>query len=518
MPFCSNCGKTNRDDSRFCQFCGQPLPPSSFPPVNYSGVVADRLEPLKPSKSLVEIPDGGPVCSSCGTLNVPGMKFCKMCGANLEPIRSQPANVSQPARITCPSCNHITPGGAKFCQHCGAPLPKRKVISVKQSARPSKAGQENPANHAVRPVQTADMMTNNLGEVDPPTIPHRPSVNVPQNTEKPFSAGINPNPAANVKNAGKPNLAQPSIPAPPQNPVVIPEPHRSRRSTKNKPFQALISGAIQAEAAAQPPGEINNAKLNALIGLIKPEVTKEHQEPDAPIHLAIRPQTALQGQAKQQALDRSYLAKLVAINRNGNDGEIFYINETTFDIGRSQGQIQFPHDPYLSDRHCRYILNNGKWFLQDLQSLNGIYHRLQEPYEVRNGDQFLVGSQILFFELLNETEKNMSPAVEHGVLFLGSILKVPWARLRQVSMAGVTRDIYFLYRSKIIIGRETADILFPDDEFMSRQHLAFTLTGDRATVHDLGSSNGTYVRIRELYEIKPTDVIRIGEQLLRFEV
>jgi pSer/pThr/pTyr-binding forkhead associated (FHA) protein len=119
---------------------------------------------------------------------------------------------------------------------------------------------------------------------------------------------------------------------------------------------------------------------------------------------------------------------------------------------------------------------------------------------------------------LSEHERGLAPAVEHGVLIFGSPLRTPWARLRQLTVAGILRDVHYLYRTKVTMGREEGDVLFHDDEFMSRHHLMLSLVGTKAILQDLGSSNGTYLRIRDQIELKAGDMIRVGDQLLRFEL
>ena len=52
---------------------------------------------------------------------------------------------------------------------------------------------------------------------------------------------------------------------------------------------------------------------------------------------------------------------------------------------------------------------------------------------------------------------------------------------------------------------------------MSRRHAAVKRVGTRARLEDLGSSNGTFVRVRADREIKSGDVVRVGDQLLRYE-
>lgn len=67
-----------------------------------------------------------------------------------------------------------------------------------------------------------------------------------------------------------------------------------------------------------------------------------------------------------------------------------------------------------------------------------------------------------------------------------------------------------------IIGREKADITFPDDPLMSRQHAAFITLGGALYVEDLGSSNGTFVRIRKPHPLQHEDVLWLGRQMFRY--
>jgi len=69
-----------------------------------------------------------------------------------------------------------------------------------------------------------------------------------------------------------------------------------------------------------------------------------------------------------------------------------------------------------------------------------------------------------------------------------------------------------------VLGREEGDIVFRDDAFMSRRHAAVTWNGMRAQLTDLGSSNGTFVRLTGPTALKHGDHVRMGDQLLRIEL
>jgi pSer/pThr/pTyr-binding forkhead associated (FHA) protein len=210
-------------------------------------------------------------------------------------------------------------------------------------------------------------------------------------------------------------------------------------------------------------------------------------------------------------------ARLVAVRRDGTDGESFAIDLDQLDIGRSEGDLRFD-DPHLAPRHARIVRRAGQYLLTPLETRNGVYVRISQAYELQDGDQFLVGKQVLRFEMLTDAEKVLRPAIEHGVVLFGTPVRAPWGRLRQLTAAGTSRDLYHLTRNEVSMGREQGDIVFSEDEFLSRRHAQLQLRGGIVTIQDLGSSNGTYVRLRGQHTLVPGEMIRMGDELLRFEL
>ena len=84
--------------------------------------------------------------------------------------------------------------------------------------------------------------------------------------------------------------------------------------------------------------------------------------------------------------------------------------------------------------------------------------------------------------------------------------------------SGGYRDVRHLIGEETVLGREEGDIVFRDDAFMSRRHAAVTWDGRAARITDLGSSNGTFVRIAGPTVVKHGDHVRMGDQLLRIEL
>ena len=80
------------------------------------------------------------------------------------------------------------------------------------------------------------------------------------------------------------------------------------------------------------------------------------------------------------------------------------------------------------------------------------------------------------------------------------------------------RDVRHLADDEVVIGREEGDLVFADDAFLSRRHCTITWDGQRATITDLTSSNGTFVRLTGPLTIRAGEHVRMGDQLFRIEL
>ena len=73
---------------------------------------------------------------------------------------------------------------------------------------------------------------------------------------------------------------------------------------------------------------------------------------------------------------------------------------------------------------------------------------------------------------------------------------------------------YPLTPSRSIFGRKAGHFIFPEDPLLSRQHAQFYERDGEMWVEDLGSSNGTLLRIREPLALEKGTVLRIGDVTL----
>jgi pSer/pThr/pTyr-binding forkhead associated (FHA) protein len=209
----------------------------------------------------------------------------------------------------------------------------------------------------------------------------------------------------------------------------------------------------------------------------------------------------------------------VLVNRDGSDGQRYPLAGEYLIVGRAGADIAFDDDRFLARQHARLERGgDGVARVHPLDALNGVFRKTDAPVELVDGMTILVGREVLRYERVDPEEVKVYPLVRHGVALFGSPPREPWGRLIQIVPSGGYRDVRHLAGDEVVLGREEGDIVFRDDAFLSRRHAALTWDGKRALVTDLGSSNGTFVRLTGPTVLRHGDHVRMGDQLLRIEL
>jgi pSer/pThr/pTyr-binding forkhead associated (FHA) protein len=226
------------------------------------------------------------------------------------------------------------------------------------------------------------------------------------------------------------------------------------------------------------------------------------------------------GQAKTMYFSGSQApgrAKLIVVKGDAGDGVSYQLNGSEHLLGRSDGAILFPDDTLISPRHANFLYRDGKLFVRDESSTNGVFIRIRNPVPVESGGAFLVGEQLLQVEA-SAPDFGPQPDAE-GTYYYASPKRASKMRLIQRLRGG---DIGIIFRARgdsISIGRENNDVNFPDDPFISGHHSQVGIGADgRFTLTDLGSKNGTFVQIGDEAPLQNGDYVFIGQQLLRVEI
>lgn len=526
---CSTCGRENPAHLTFCQECGQRLGPRIAPPTPPIGLGANEhpsmrpgdvglrredayaVQPVVPGRAATALgmpqaprtdppkpyPDPTPLapavaatekrCAICDTVNAPNLRYCTSCGSTLDP---QPvALAAQPA-----------PQPAAFAPAPMVPAaPAVHVGAAPVVEPPRTCGRCNGAVDIG--AQFCKFCGNPLGE--PPPAPGLGADPVRMNA----GGGIVPaNGVSRGPSVPTPHVAVPIMPAP-VRPVVAPSlsPIGPAMSPPAPPVQPMPPTPAPPPVAAEP---------------------ETKAAPVAPVRAPAAAPTR---------------GRIVVIAKSGADGATYPFGDL-LDIGRVEGNVVIAEDPYLSPRHARLIYENGKLLLRDLASVNGVYFRLAardgaprragEPPEtavpLHDQDVLLVGQQVFRFEILREPDAGLGQVQEHGTLLFGSPAAPRYARLCQRTVEGITRDVHYVRKPETVLGRESGDVVFTEDPFLSRRHAAIRLAvredgrplpGDlRFSLVDLGSSNGTFLRARGDVELQHGDHFRVGQQLFRVDI
>jgi pSer/pThr/pTyr-binding forkhead associated (FHA) protein/RNA polymerase subunit RPABC4/transcription elongation factor Spt4 len=208
-------------------------------------------------------------------------------------------------------------------------------------------------------------------------------------------------------------------------------------------------------------------------------------------------------------------AKLTLIRGDGDDGVSFTLAGTEHFAGRGDCPISFPDDPFLSPLHANFAYAQNQLVVRDEGSLNGVYVRISGTTELVDGAMVLVGEQVLSVD--RAVQPDDLPDAE-GTYYSASMIRPASLEIRQNLRGGQIGWVHRTAGDIVTIGRENNDINFPDDPFISGRHAELKLSGGSLSVTDLGSRNGTFVRVHGERVLKHGDYVFLGQQLLRVEI
>jgi pSer/pThr/pTyr-binding forkhead associated (FHA) protein len=461
---CEVCGTDNDSKLTFCRTCGHRLQKKS------------RVVPPTPATGMKKAkPPAARDVEGAWPLEGEAAAGARPSAPPLE-LDIAPDEDDVPAGKTkCGQCAALSPEGYRFCISCGTVLKGKAAPPAKPS--PTKSGMDE----APRPVK----------KVQPPA---RGGAALEKVACK-DCGGMCEGGESFCKYCGAP------LPKSRAAPGAAPRSHRPDKP-KPKPLPKArprdVPSSIPAPPAKPPPDPFPLSS--------SADAEREPAVPTAP--------------ARRAKAEGQVSGRLVVIVEDGSEGKTLELRGRQVDIGSGEGDIILAEDRYLSPRHARFFRQEGRWYLRDLASLNGVYRRLRKPTPLRHGDLVLLGLEVLEFHMVDHAERGLGHAIQHGVLVFGSPAATRRARLCQRTVEGVIRDVYHLVADETTVGRETGDIVFTSDPFMSRRHAAIQWDEDAQeyVLVDLNSSNGTYLAIRDDVPLDNGDFIRLGQHLFRVDL
>lgn len=362
--------------------------------------------------------------------------------------------------IVCPRCSKENQDHYKFCLGCGAELPRAAAAAQPKSF--------------TAPTPPSGM----------PAQGGAPAAAAPR-AAAPVAGGWAPAPAA----APAPMAAAPApmaaAPAPVE-PATLACPNCGSQVPRNFKFCGTC-GHDMTKVAAAPAA--------------------------APAPVAAAPVAApVAAPAPAPAAGGAIRGRLVLIRPDGSEGETVDLPEDVI-LGRDSAG-PFASDSYLSPQHARFTFRNGAFVVADLSSLNGVYLRIDRdvPTELTDGTIFRIGQEILRFETIRPAQRGA-----HGEELMGSPSTGMAGRILLLIGRDTTGNAYTIPAEGLMLGRERGDIIFPDDGYVSGLHCRLNGQGGKVFLTDLGSSNGTFIRLAAETTLKKGSLLLMGQQLFRME-
>ena len=278
------------------------------------------------------------------------------------------------------------------------------------------------------------------------------------------------------------------------------------------------SYAIAADFDANPAGFVvqprrGNIKAAMRDGVLLAEIVRQRLDgkQDIRVVLASAPPVAPDEAAGRPALAASRApvsasipprgpsgpGRLVALLADGTPADEFsLVLQGTTTIGRAGATITFPEDTMLSDRHAAISHGPAGLELRDLDSQNGVFVKVQEGRAVTlsSGTIIKAGRQWLVSRATNGS---------------GEIVHYDYTG-REVGRYRVPEG------TTLLLGRTApATVLDGSDSTLSRRHLSISADSGSLLLRDLGSRNGTFVKVDKRWTLQNGDLIWLGNQLLR---
>jgi pSer/pThr/pTyr-binding forkhead associated (FHA) protein len=280
------------------------------------------------------------------------------------------------------------------------------------------------------------------------------------------------------------------------------------------PFCPKCGGRVAGEA---PPPALSRAVCSSCGNPVTPGVDVFCVRCGTRVAATASPPTPALGTAVFSAAGAGTGPKLAILDGSGAVRKVETLPGPEATLGRSDGELRFPDDTFMSPVHAQFSLRDGQLYVRDLGSRNGTWLFMQEPYKLQDGDTVLVGSQLLRFRRLGYP--GPQPAEADATRRLGSSTpSADIAVMQQLRADGSARDNCHLSPSRnVVIGRSEGDWVFAYDKTMSGRHAEIRSEDLDFIVLDLGSRNGIAIAVRGERQVKPGQKLLIGDQTMRVE-
>jgi len=394
--------------------------------------------------------------------------------------------------MDCPKCGAHNETDVGSCLSCGAPMPGEDMVEPTVMKPASRAPAQKLQQSGGPPKQCPNCMTLNAASFKFCArcgTPLTPSAAAPP----PKVAGW-PVARRDAKPAAAPAAARPAAAAAGAAPRPTPAASRPAGSpapgsrSPTQPSAPPVPAAGKAPAPARPT---------------PPPPPKPGPGTRAPGPAA----SAKTGSPKARA-------RVSAIARDGSRSADYVLTQAETRIGRavSDSEVKLDKDQFVAATHAVFKFEGDQLTIQDIGTENGVFLWFKER-QIQSGDELRIGRQRLRIEWLPEEPETAADQPLWGSPDPGYV-----ARAVQLLEGGGEGDVFPLKQGENLVGRGSGDVSFPQDGYVSSRHCMVTVGDDgQIGVKDLGSANGTFVKINGSEPVSPGDLLLVGEQILRVD-
>jgi pSer/pThr/pTyr-binding forkhead associated (FHA) protein len=327
---------------------------------------------------------------------------------------------------------------------------------------------------------------------------------------KPFSADTPPHGVKAVSLAA--TAAAASAVAPTAPPVAAPKPE----PVAPPPAMAALAAASAAAGSSAGAATVNCPQCGHLNSSGSRFCAACGLNLNSASSAAVPTSSAASSSSPAPSPGSSLAVRLTALRADGTEAGYYTLpSDDKVVLGRDTGSV-FAGDSYLSPRHCSFSRQGGNLTVRDEGSLNGVYLKLKPevPWPLNFGDILRIGQEIVKLEALDG-----QPPTADAVERLGSPKDGFVGRLALVIGRDTTGNAFPIPAAGVHCGRERGDILFSEDGYVSGLHCRIAPNEKgQLCLTDVGSSNGTFVRLTRDHKIITGDILLMGQQLFRVDI
>jgi class 3 adenylate cyclase len=288
----------------------------------------------------------------------------------------------------------------------------------------------------------------------------------------------------------------------------------SRVESVGSPEQIVISDALYEQVASSGEFKLHPLGRFALKGKGENRELYEVQWTDRLQPRRAAAHTVVMSSSKALAVPRF---KLLRVLKDGSVGDQYKLKNDQLEVGRLRGDVQFPEDDKMAPLHARFSVEKDQLFVEDISGVSSVFIGLIATYTMRDGDIIRMGEQMFRFR---EKVEAVANAAARGttIIDLSATMDEPVAELIFVGADFLDTPARLpLNEEEISFGRSRGTFVFPEDPFMSRAHCKIYHRGEDFFVEDLGSRNGTFIKVRGKAPVPNGATVLVGSQVFKLD-